>query len=218
MSEFSVISPAMFNLYKECELKFYYQYVEQVSAPVLDENFSEGKNIHNLAAYYLKGYPVEKYEDLLSEKEAAYWQYLKSLSYFKYEVVGVEKSLAMKVDDFWIGGRIDALVKKVRKGNDYFILDYKTGGVGSDKTFDYQTMVYLLLCDELFEERDSLTFVYLDLKNKKDVKIVFTEALKQEYLKYVKEAYAGMTNISLNKTVCTDMNCAYSKLCNVAGY
>ena len=49
MNEFSIISPAMFNLYKDCEYKFYYQYVEQVTAPVLEENFLEGKNIHNLA-------------------------------------------------------------------------------------------------------------------------------------------------------------------------
>ena len=53
MNEFSIISPAMFNLYKDCENKFYYQYIEQVNAPVLDENFLEGKNIHNLASYHL---------------------------------------------------------------------------------------------------------------------------------------------------------------------
>lgn len=215
MSEFSVISPAMFNLYNECELKFYFQYVEQVSAPVLDENFIEGKNIHNLAAYYLKGYPIEKYENVLSDKEKIYWQYLKNSNYFRYEVAGVEKSLAMRVDDFWIGGRIDAIVKD--KDN-YFILDYKTGGVNSDKTFDYQTMVYLLLCDELFKERNSLTFVYLDLRNKKEVRITFDEELKQEYLSRIKDSYTGMRNVSLNKTVCTDTGCAYSKLCKVARY
>lgn len=206
----------MFNLYKECENKFYYQYIEQVDAPVLDENFLEGKNIHNLASYYLRGNDIDKYVVQLSEKELVYWNRLKKTPYFNYEIVGVEKSLSMKVDDYWIGGRLDAIVKSK---NDYFILDYKTGGVNSDKTYDFQTMVYLLLCDELYEDSSSLTFVYLDLKNNKEVKIFFTKDLKEEYLERIRTACAGMSNLCIeHKTVCTDRNCNYSKLCNVSGY
>lgn len=216
MNEFSVISPAMFNLYNDCENKFYYQYIEQVNAPVLDENFLEGKNIHNLVSYYLRGHSVEKYEANLSEKEVVYWKNLKKSPYLKYEIVGIETSLSMRVDNYWIGGRLDAIVKN---GNDYFILDYKTGGVGSDKTYDYQTMVYLLLCDELYKERLSLTFVYLDLKNDKEVKIPFSKDLKEDYLERIKTACTGMSNLDIeSKTVCTDANCSYSKLCRVSGY
>ena len=215
MSNFSVISPAMFNLFKECDLKFYYQYVEQVNSPTLDENFVEGKNIHSLASYFLKGYSVEKYEAQLSDNELKYWSNLKKSKYFNYELVGVEKSLMMKVDEFWIGGRLDAIVKE---GNDYYILDYKTGGVNSDKTYDYQTMVYLLLCDEFFKERDSLTFVYIDLKNNKEVKIKFDINLKKEYLERILATCNDMKKVSLNKTVCTELNCQYSKICTVSNY
>ncbi len=215
MNEFSVISPAMFNLFKECELKFFYQYVEQINYPSLDENFIEGKNIHNLASYVLKGYSVEKYEAQLSDNELKYWSNLKKSKYFSYELVGVEKSLMMKIDEFWVGGRLDAIVKN---GSDYFVLDYKTGGVNSDKTYDYQTMVYLLLCDEVFKDRDSLTFVYIDLKNDKEVKVLFNDELKKEYFERILSACNGMKNVTLNKTVCTDVNCQYSKLCNVSNY
>ncbi|MBR3889044.1 PD-(D/E)XK nuclease family protein [bacterium] len=215
MNEFSVISPAMFNLFKECELKFYYQYVEQINYPTLDENYVEGKNIHNLASYVLKGNSVEKYEAQLSDNELKYWSNLKKSKYFSYELVGVEKSLMMKIDEFWVGGRLDAIVKN---GSDYFVLDYKTGGVNSDKTYDYQTMVYLLLCDEVFKDRDSLTFVYIDLKNDKEVKVLFNDELKKEYFERILSACNGMKNVTLNKTVCTDVNCQYSKLCNVSNY
>lgn len=221
MAEFSVISPAMFNLYKDCDLKFYYKYVEQVSTPVLDENFVEGKNIHTLAAYYLKKFPVEKYIKKLSERELKYWNNLKSTKYFDYEIVAIEHSLTMKVENHWIGGRIDAVVKNK---NDYYILDYKTGGVNSDKTYDFQTMVYLLLCDELYKDykdKGALTFVYLDLKNNKEVQIKFDEKLKEEYLERIKIACVGMEKVTkdgLKNSVCTDMNCPYSKLCIVSRY
>ena len=121
----------------------------------------------------------------------------------------------MRVDDYWIGGRLDAIVKDK---NDYFILDYKTGGVSSDKTYDFQTIVYLLLCDEFYSDKSGLSFVYLDLKNNKEVTIPFTKDLKENYLERVRTACAGMSNLNLNKTVCTDLNCSYSKLCNVSGY
>ena len=78
MAEVSVISPVMFNLYKDCDLKFYYKYVEQVSTPILDENFVEGKNIHTLVAYYLRNFQVEKYLKKLSDRELMYWNNLKS--------------------------------------------------------------------------------------------------------------------------------------------
>ena len=149
MAEVSVISPVMFNLYKDCDLKFYYKYVEQVSTPILDENFVEGKNIHTLVAYYLRNFQVEKYLKKLSDRELMYWNNLKSSKFLNFEIVAIEYSLTMKIDDYWIGGRIDAIVKD---NNDYYILDYKTGGVNSDKTYDFQTMVYLLLCDEMFKE------------------------------------------------------------------
>lgn len=215
MNEFFVLSPAMFNLFADCELKFYYKYVEQISVPNLDENFQTGKNIHSIASYYLNGVDTDKYEAVLSATELEYWNFLKNTEVFNYEIIGVEKSLSMKVNDFWIGGRLDAIVKD---GDKYYILDYKTGGVYKDKTFDYQTMVYLLLCDKLFLQREELSFVYLDLKNKKEVTILFTEKLKQEYLKRIISAYDGMKKVKQNKTVCTEQYCEYSKLCCVSNY
>lgn len=221
MAEVSVISPVMFNLYKDCDLKFYYKYVEQVPTPILDENFVEGKNIHTLVAYYLRNFQVEKYLKKLSDRELMYWNNLKSSKFLNFEIVAIEHSLTMKIDDYWIGGRIDAIVKN---NNDYYILDYKTGGVNSDKTYDFQTMVYLLLCDEMFKEyknNGSLTFVYLDLKNNKEVQIKFDEKLKEEYLDRIKTACAGMEKVSLDgvkHSVCTDKNCPYSKLCMVSKY
>lgn len=216
--QFSVISPAMFNLFNDCKMKFFYQYVEQIPPPVSDENFVEGKNIHNLASYCLKNYDIAKYEKILSDRELKYWNNLKNNPLFSYEVIGVEKNLVMKTEDFIIGGRIDAIVKQ---DDDYYILDYKTGGVNSDKTYDYQTMVYLLLCDEFFKQKHSLTFVYLDLKNNKEVKIKFSDKLKSEFIERIKKTYFDMIKFkpeSFDKISCAEMGCKYSKLCTFAKY
>lgn len=211
MPDIGIISPVMLKLFSECSGKFYYRYIEQIASPKLDKAFVIGKNIHAMASYYLKGENIAKFENCLTEKESEFWQYLKNNKYFKYDVIGIEKGLSACFDDYWLGGRLDAIVKQ---NNNIFILDYKTGGVSGDMIYDYQTMVYLLLCDRYFDNYENLSFVYLDLKNRKDVVVEFNDDLKKEYKFRLLNICNKMSNFDINKfKKLDDCKCEYSKIC-----
>ena len=192
-------------------MKFFLRYIEQIPSPTLDINFSTGKNIHALASYFLKRLNIEKFEKALSGKEVEYWNFLKGCRYFNLELMGIEKSVSMRLDKYWIGGRMDAIVKE---NNDYYILDYKTGGVKDDMKYDPQTMIYLLLCESLYKDYNSINFVYIDVKNKKEVIINLTDELKSEYEKKLLEICNKMHNIK--PTILKPSQackCEYSKAC-----
>lgn len=192
-------------------MKFFLRYIEQIPSPTLDINFSTGKNIHALASYFLKRLNIEKFEKALSGKEVEYWNFLKGCRYFNLELMGIEKSVSMRLDKYWIGGRMDAIVKE---NNDYYILDYKTGGVKDDMKYDPQTMIYLLLCESLYKDYNSINFVYIDVKNKKEVIINLTDELKSEYEKRLLEICNKMHNIK--PTILKPSQackCEYSKAC-----
>ncbi len=209
-NDISIISPNMIKLFLECPRKFYFQYIEQIPSPHLDKNFVAGKNIHSAASYYLNGGDIAKFEQVLTPTEKEYWSVLKSNPYYNFEVIGIEKKITMRLGEFWIGGRIDAIV---RNNNDYYILDYKTGGVKKDMIYDPQTMVYLLMCDELYSCA-GLTFVYLDLKNNSEVKILLTDSLKAEYKSKLSDLCVKIQDFNIKKTVFKQgCCCEYLSIC-----
>lgn len=209
--EQTIISPNMLKTFEACAIKYFYKYREQISVPVLDKGFQAGKNIHALASYYLNGKDITKFEKALTTQEADYWGWLKSNKYFNYEVVGSEKNISCRLSKFWIGGRIDAIV---RDGGKYYILDYKTGGVNGDMTYDFQTMVYSLLCSEYYKEAESISFIYLDLKNKKEVITEFSDSLKLEYSDKLLKICTEIDEFDINKSVRKEnCICEYSKIC-----
>lgn len=170
-------SPNMLKTYETCPRMFYYKYVKNISMPINDEIFELGKNIHALASYYLKKENLNKMELALNEREKLIWEYLKAIKYFSYECVSTEYSLSVKIGDYFFGGRLDALVKNNER---YYILDYKTGSAPKNTKYDFQTMIYLLAAKEYFKT-DNVSFVYLDLKNKSEVKIDLSSSLALEY-------------------------------------
>jgi len=211
MLETTIISPAMMKMFSDCGAKFYYRYIEQIPLPRLDKSFAAGKNIHALASYYLRGENISKFEKILTPKENEYWNYLKNCMYFNNEPIGIEKNISCRLGEFWIGGRIDAIVKK---DNAIFILDYKTGGVAPDMTYDYQTMVYLYLCSQYYKDYESLSFVYIDLKNKQDVKIEYNKTLEKEYISKLKNICSSIKNFDITKFKHPDnCRCEYSNMC-----
>lgn len=205
---FNQISPNMLKTYEICPRKFYFKYIRNISMPINDEIFEFGKNIHALASYYLKGENIDKMELALSEKERIVWEYLKSLKYLSFEVVATEYNLSLKIENTFFGGRLDALVKDNTR---YYILDYKTGSAPKNAKFDYQTMIYTLAVKEFFKTND-ISFVYLDLKNKTELKIDYTEELGKEYIKKlteIKNKIDTEENFSKQK----ECNCEYSLIC-----
>ena len=198
----------MLKTFSLCPRKFNFRYVKNISMPVNDDIFEFGKNIHALASYYLKGENIDKMEKSLSGKEFETWNYLKSIKYFGYNVVNTEYTLSVKIGDYYFGGRLDALVEKDRK---YYILDYKTGSAPQNAKYDFQTMIYLLAVKEAFSTND-IIFVYLDLRNREEVKIEFDAGLNEEYRTKL-SSIADKINLHEQSTKKNDCHCEYEKIC-----
>lgn len=210
-----IISPAMLKIFEECPQKYKFMYVDKISLPQNKYFFEKGKKIHAIASYYIKGFDVSKLENALNETERKIWNYLKSTEYFKYEFLKSEYQLNMKIAECWIGGRLDALVKDE---NNYYILDYKTGEIPKNPEFDYQTMIYLLCADKKIKNYDSLSFVYLDLKNNSEYKIQFTDELKamyQEKLSKTLKQLVLTANYKQKMLQDNKCNCDYCKICSI---
>lgn len=202
-------SPNMLKTYDMCPRKYYLRYVQNISAPQKSTPFEKGKKIHALAHYYLRGDDIDKLEKALNSDEFNIWQKLKSNEYFKKTYVNSEYEISCKLGNYWIGGRIDALVKD---GDHYFILDYKTGSIPKDPVYDYQTMIYLLAVQRLFKNSESITFVYIDLKQNKNHVIQLTPELKKEYTAKITKICNTITESNnFNKTKC--ICCEYKKIC-----
>jgi ATP-dependent exoDNAse (exonuclease V) beta subunit len=198
----------MLKTFEACPKKFYLKYVKKISMPTNDEIFELGKNIHALASYYLKKENIDKMELSLSEREKPIWEYLKSIPYFGYEVIDTEYNLSFKLDNSFFGGRLDGLVKN----NDrYYILDYKTGSAPKNAKYDYQTIIYILAVSTFFKT-EKVTFVYLDLKNKDEVKIELTEDLIKEYQSKLIEIKNKIELGDFSKKK-NDCKCEYNSIC-----
>lgn len=206
-----IYSPNMLKTFEECPQKFFLKYIERMVLPQRSTIFEKGKKIHALANYYLNGENIEKMEKTLSVDEKLAWEALKKSEYFKLNVFNTEYNLSCKVDKYWIGGRLDALmydgekercvdakmrrcVEDLEKNShastllrllsSYYILDYKTGHLPKNAEQDFQTIVYLLAADKFLNKKggyNSLKFVYLGLKENKEKEIILTLELKKQY-------------------------------------
>lgn len=206
----------MLKIIEECPRKYFYMYVDKISLPQNKKLFEKGKNIHAIASYFIKNFDVSKLENALTNEEKDIWKYLKNTKYFGYEFINSEYQISFKLDDNWFGGRLDALVKNKE---DYYILDYKTGEIPKNPEFDFQTMIYLLAVDRLLNRKyKSLNFVYLDLKNKDEKIINFSDDFKQKYEENLKkvakkiEISQSFQKISNQGNKC---NCDYYKFCKI---
>ena len=208
-------SPNMLKTFKSCPLKYKFKYIDKISLPQKASFFEKGKKVHALANYYLKGFDISKLEPTLNENEKEAWKNLKNNEFFNMKCVNSEYNLACKIEDFWVGGRLDAIVKQE---DTYYILDYKTGSIPKSPESDYQTMVYLLCLSSasFVTSKDSLKFVYIDLKNNQNCVIDFSKEKKVEYEKAITTICSNIENINIpedieHKKMCDF--CEYKKIC-----
>ena len=166
-------SPNMLKTFESCPQKYWFKYEEQISVPQKTSYFEKGKKIHALANYYLRGDDITKLEKALVGDECEVWEKLKNNEY--------EYTLSCKVGEYWVGGRLDAVVKDE---SGFYILDYKTGSIPKDPEYDFQTMVYLLALNKMKQD-EHIKFIYIDLKNNKNCIIEFNNEKMNEYEKRI---------------------------------
>lgn len=212
-------SPNMLKTFKSCPLKYKFKYIDRISLPQKASLFEKGKKVHALANYYLKGDDISKFEPTLNENEKIAWNNLKSNEFFSYKYVNSEYNLSCKIGDYWIGGRLDAIVKKHKNESEtYYILDYKTGSIPKKPEYDYQTMVYLLCLSSapFITPQDEIKFVYIDLKNNQNCVIDFTQEKKVEYEKAITTICSNIENIQIPEDIEHQKMCdfcEYKKIC-----
>lgn len=212
-------SPNMLKTFKSCPLKYKFKYIDRISLPQKASFFEKGKKVHALANYYLKGDDISKFEPTLNENEKIAWNNLKSNEFFSYKYVNSEYNLSCKIGDYWIGGRLDAIVKKHKnEAETYYILDYKTGSIPKNPEYDYQTMVYLLCLSSapFITPQDEIKFVYIDLKNNQNCVIDFTQEKKVEYEKAITTICSNIENIQIPEDIEHQKMCdfcEYKKIC-----
>lgn len=212
-------SPNMLKTFKSCPLKYKFKYTDRISLPQKASFFEKGKKVHALANYYLKGDDISKFEPTLNENEKIAWNNLKSNEFFSYKYVNSEYNLSCKIGDYWIGGRLDAIVKKHKNESEtYYILDYKTGSIPQKPEYDYQTMVYLLCLSSapFITPQDQIKFVYIDLKNNQNCVIDFTQEKKVEYEKAITTICSNIENIQIPEDIEHQKMCdfcEYKKIC-----
>ena len=204
-------SPNMLKTYQTCPKKYYYKFVEQINVPASFLKFEQGKKIHALANYYLQKINISRIESALTESEKELWLSLLNNPFFQKTCLKSEYSLTCKAGDYWVGGRLDAVVKDEEK---YYILDYKTGTLPKNPEYDYQTIIYLLCLDVLLENKMPLAFVYIDVKNSKNHVIEYNQKLKEEYTKLLSNACRTISSDTLFKCCPEGCKfCEYAKFC-----
>ena len=212
-------SPNMLKTFKSCPLKYKFKYIDRISLPQKASFFEKGKKVHALANYYLKGDDISKFEPTLNKNEKIAWNNLKNNEFFSYKYVNSEYNLSCKIGDYWIGGRLDAIVKKHKNESEtYYILDYKTGSIPKNPEYDYQTMVYLLCLSNapFISPQDDIKFVYIDLKNNQNCVIDFTQEKKVEYEKAITTICSNIENIQIPEDIEHQKMCdfcEYKKIC-----
>ena len=218
----------MLKTFESCPQKYWFKYVQKISVPQKSSTFEKGKKIHALAHYYLRGDDITKLEKALNSEEKQVWQNLKQNEYFQKTYVNSEYNLSCKVGDYWVGGRLDALVKetltpspKGRGEKVYYILDYKTGQIPKNPEYDFQTAVYLLCVSKKLNppltpplqsegEKVNVKFVYIDLKNNQNCVIDFDK----DYEKQIIEVCQKIANIEPKAEKSKKCEfCEYNKIC-----
>lgn len=198
-------SPNMLKTFETCPQKYWFKYVQKISMPQKASYFEKGKKVHALANYYLQSSDISKLETALNAEERKVWENLKQNEFFQKSYVNSEYNLSCKVVEYWIGGRLDALVKDE---NFYYILDYKTGSIPKNPEYDYQTMVYLLCASKKFGK--NIKFVYIDLKNNQNCVIDFDKDYKKPILEICDKIKNAQPSVEHSKKC--DF-CEYRKIC-----
>ena len=213
-----MFSPNMLKTFQTCRYKYFLKYIKQISVPQNTLFFEKGKKIHALANYYLRGDDISKLEKTLNSEEYGIWEQLKNNEYFQMNYVNSEYNLSCKIGEYWIGGRLDAVVKD---NINFYILDYKTGSIPKNPEYDFQTIVYLLCLKKLLKTSFVISFVYIDLRNNKNHIITLNDDKIEEYEQFVIKICDEITHYNPSENIEYSKKCdfcEYKKICSLYSY
>lgn len=117
-----------------------------------------------------------------------------------YNCIASEYTFNVKIDSYWLTGRIDALFEY---GGHYIIADWKTGEKFSPEGVKFQTSFYLfcmyeiLMAKGLIKKASDLSLYYIELATDNTVRITFDEDL---YIQYRTLILSLINKILENKT------------------
>lgn len=206
------------KMFDECPQKYKLCYLDKVHIVEPLSKTQTGNNIHNIINYYLKGMDITKLVEALPKGDKILWYNFKNSDLKNYKVVASEYSFNLKLDEYWLTGRIDAFFEY--DGN-YVILDWKTGSSFKPENAKFQTTFYLLCMYEilklkkLIKKPEQLSLHYMDLASNSTVKINFDEDLYMQYKKQILEIIRKINenkSFFCNKTDNCKM-CKYYRAC-----
>ena len=97
------------QMYDERPQKYKLCYIDKVHIVEPISKTQTGTAIHNLINYYLKGMDVSKMVEALNSNEKKLWHNFKNSNISNYKFVDSEYAFNLKIDEYWLSGRIDAL-------------------------------------------------------------------------------------------------------------
>lgn len=211
-------SAHMLKTFVECPKKYKLMYENGLSIPQNKKAAEEGKKIHALINYSLQGFNTTKLSETLSQNENEMWKNFVELDIKKSDLFASEYGFNVKLDTYWLNGRIDAIIKKE---DNYTIYDWKTGKSPKNFEKDLQTAVYLTSFYEILRYKkliiapQQLSFIYYNLSNNSFDKIIFSDELKGEYYSLITGIITNIEdNNYLKKEIAkTCQKCNFEILC-----
>lgn len=173
----------MLKIYEECPQKFKLAFIDKIAIPETSQNAQTGTKLHALINYHLKGNDVTKMVTGLSKDEKLLWHNFINSPVMKMNYYNSEYEFQVKIDDYWLKGRIDAIFQ-TKDG--FVIADWKTGKI-SEENERFQTMFYLYCMAEilkikgLLKSYEELSLYYVMLHADTLLKIEFNEELYTKY-------------------------------------
>ena len=208
------------QMYDECPQKYKLCYIDKAHVIEPITKTKTGNRLHSLINYYLKGMDVAKLIETLNQSEKLLWHNFKNSDVSHYNCYASEYSFNVKIDEYWLTGRIDALFEA---NSNYVIADWKTGNDFSPEIVKFQTSFYLLCMYEilrsknLIKEPQQLSLYYMVLAANNIIKINFDEDLYNQYKSLV---LSVIHKINENKTFFCNKSdkCKYCKYYRVCPY
>ncbi len=188
------------QMYDECPQKYKLCYIDKVHVIEPISKTKTGNNLHNLINFYLKKADISKLLQALTKNEKILWHNFKNSDVCNYNCIASEYTFNVKIDSYWLTGRIDALFEY---GGHYIIADWKTGENFSPEGVKFQTSFYLfcmyeiLMAKGLIKKASDLSLYYIELATDNTVRITFDEDL---YIQYRTLILSLINKILENKT------------------